>query len=324
MAEKKAMISIISNQIISSGPNPSKRNFFLLPFSPQNLQFPKQRTKSARILGHSQKSTVAGDDVKTLANFKSKYNEIKVLEVSRRADHPFAGSRLLLLDSPGNIHSISFLLKHLTDTYLDVFATFPPILPSGPIGILGFGAGSAGRLILQLYPQSVIHGWELDPSVISVGREYFGLSECEKENADGLWVNIGDAMNAEVDGGFAGVLVDLFSKGSVVDELQDARSWEKIKKKLKRGGRVMVNCGGSCVEAEDITRNGDVVMEETLEAMSKVFPEILVLNVGHNKEDSWIALSGSSPDRETWKKTIPAPELRRYVDKWVSFPTIGT
>lgn len=105
------------------------------------------------------------DLVKTLARFKSRYNFIRVLEVSRKSDHPFAGSRLLLLDTPGNIHSISFLLKLLTGTYFDVFATFPPILPPGPLGILGFGAGSAAKLILELYPQGVIHGWELDPAV---------------------------------------------------------------------------------------------------------------------------------------------------------------
>ncbi|TQD76300.1 hypothetical protein C1H46_038186 [Malus baccata] len=97
------------------------------------------------------------------------HNYIRVLEVSKRADDPFTGSRLLL-DNPGNIHSISFIFKSLTSTYFDVF-TFPPIILPGPIGILGFGAGSAARSILDLYPEVVVHGWELDPSVIGVGRE---------------------------------------------------------------------------------------------------------------------------------------------------------
>ncbi|KAJ0890367.1 hypothetical protein HanRHA438_Chr09g0422981 [Helianthus annuus] len=40
-----------------------------------------------------------------------------------------------------------------------------------------------------------------------------------------------------------------------------------MKKKLREGGRIMVNVGGSCVEAEDSRRDGKVVMEETLKAM---------------------------------------------------------
>ncbi|KAH9623934.1 hypothetical protein KSS87_010522 [Heliosperma pusillum] len=233
------------------------------------------------------------DEVKTLVKFKSRYNFIRVLEVSRTADHPFRGSRLLLLDGPGNIHSINFLHKTLTDTYFDVFATFPPILPSGPIGILGFGAGSTAKLILQLYPHVVVHGWELDPAVVDVGREFFGLSRLERDFKDRLFVYIGDALNANVKDGFAGVYVDLFSKGSLVPQLQDTYSWEMLKGKLRKGGRIMVNVGGSCVEAEDSRRDGKVVMEESLKAMYKVFGDnkLHVLSLGNRKDDSSLALT---------------------------------
>ncbi|KAI3811120.1 hypothetical protein L1987_20837 [Smallanthus sonchifolius] len=184
------------------------------------------------------------DLVKTLAKFKSRHNFIRVLEVSRKSDHPFAGSRLLLLDTPGNIHSIPFLVKLLTGTYFDVFATFPPILPPEPLGILGFGAGSAAKLILELYPQGVVHGWELDPTDISVGREYFGLSKLESQYPDRLFIYVGNVLNANIESGFSGLLVDLFSKGCLIPELQDPDTWMKMMKKLREGGRIMVNVGG--------------------------------------------------------------------------------
>ncbi|EYU44764.1 hypothetical protein MIMGU_mgv11b021073mg, partial [Erythranthe guttata] len=120
------------------------------------------------------------EHVKILA----KFNYIRVIQVSRAADHPLAGSRLLLLDAPGNIHSISFLFKTLTNAYYDVFATLPPILPPGPVGILGFGAGSAAKIILELHPQTAVHGWELDPSVVAVAREYFGLEKLESKHPE--------------------------------------------------------------------------------------------------------------------------------------------
>ncbi|MQL96205.1 hypothetical protein Taro_028878 [Colocasia esculenta] len=262
---------------------------------------------------------IPADYVKILAKFKSRHNYIRVIEVSRGADHQFAGSRLLLLDGPGNIHSISFLLKFLTTTYFDVFATFPHILPQGPIGILGFGAGSAARLIFHLFPGVEIHGWELDPCVISVGREYFGLAKLKKKNPDKLFVHIGDALQAEVGGGFSGILVDLFSKGSLIPELQDRATWEKLRRKLRSGGRIMVNCGGRCVESEDPLRDGEVVMKETLKAMSKVFHrELFVLKLGHRSEDSTLALTGSLPDLDAWRQALPPP-LKGYVDMWAPY-----
>ncbi|MFS7971719.1 putative S-adenosyl-L-methionine-dependent methyltransferase [Helianthus anomalus] len=295
-----------------------------IPFSPKSKPHKHLTIKCKKPNISTSQTTKSHDDgiptdyVKTLARFKSRHNFIRVLEVSRKSDHPFAGSRLLLLDTPGNIHSISFLLKLLTGTYFDVFATLPPILPPGPLGILGFGAGSAAKLILELYPQGVVHGWELDPAVISVGREFFGLEKLERQYPDRLFVYVGNALTAKVDSGFAGLLVDLFSKGCLIPELQDPDTWVKMKKKLREGGRIMVNVGGSCVEAEDSRRDGKVVMEETLKAMETVFPgQVCVVNLGR-KDDSSIALTGKLPDSELWKKSLPK-SLRFYVDMWKPF-----
>ncbi|KAL8465558.1 hypothetical protein ACS0TY_034882 [Phlomoides rotata] len=262
------------------------------------------------------------EHVKTLVKFKSRHNYIRVLQVSRAADHPLAGSRLLLLDAPGNIHSISYIFKSLTNSYFDVFATLPPILPPGPVGILGFGAGSAARIILELYPEAEIHGWELDPSVIAVAREYFGLEKLEKKYADRLFINIGNALNSSVKDGFAGVLIDLFSKGCVIPELQDPATWEKLNKGLRKGGRIMVNVGGSCVEPEDIRKDGSVIMEETLKAMHKVFPEVYQLSIDDRKDESSVALTGRLPDSDEWKKALRRP-LKFYVDMWKPYCSSG-
>lgn len=264
----------------------------------------------------SQEDFIPFKDVKTLAKFKSRHNYIRVLEVSRKADHPFRGSRLLLLDNPGNIHSISFLFKTLTDTYFDVFATLPPIIPPGPIAVLGFGAGSTASIILKFYPNAVVHGWELDTSVIDVAREFFNLDKIERENKNRLFVYVGNALTASLVGGFSGIIVDLFSKGSLIPELQETATWEKLRKSLRKGGRIMVNVGGSCVEAEDKGRDGNLVMEETLKTMKMVFGEkLFVLRLGNRGEDSSLALTGDFPDIDSWKNALPN-SLRCYVDLW--------
>lgn len=313
----------------------SIHNLFTIPTTPKLNLFHKPFPKPIRLeplkskyqdthQRNSQTKTQDDDgipveDVKILVKFKSRHNFIRVLEVSRKANHPLAGSRLLLLDGPGNIHSISFLFKSLTNTYFDVFATLPPLLPPGPVGILGFGAGSAARLILELYPQVAVHGWELDPSVISVGRDYFGVSKLEKKYPDRLFIYLGNALKANVKNGFSGIFVDLFSKGSLIPELQDPNTWEMLNKCLRKGGRIMVNVGGSCVEAEESRIDGKIVMEDTLRAMQCVFrDELFVLRLGNSKEDSSLALTGAFPDLDAWKKALPRP-LMGYVDMWMPF-----
>ncbi|XP_057804287.1 uncharacterized protein LOC131019713 [Salvia miltiorrhiza] len=262
------------------------------------------------------------EHVKTLVKFKSRHNYIRVIQVSRAADHPLAGSRLLLLDAPGNIHSISYIFKSLTNAYFDVFATLPPILPPGPLAILGFGAGSAARLILELYPEAAIRGWELDPSVLAVAREYFGLEKLEKKYSERLKIYTGNALNLGEKEKFAGILIDLFSKGCVIPELQDAATWEKLRRRLSEGGRMMVNVGGSCVEPEDIRRDGSVIMEETLRAMYEVFPgEVFVLSLDNRKDDSAVAMTGRLPDAGEWRKKLPRP-VKFYVDMWQPYRSL--
>ena len=293
---------------------PARISLVLKPPSTSSLV-----AKSQQQHQKTQDDGIPAEEVKILVKFKSRHNYIRVLEVSRKAEHPLSGSRLLLLDGPGNIHSISFLFTSLTKTYFDVFATLPPILPSGPIALLGFGAGTAARLLLDHYPNAVLHGWELDPAVIQVAREYFNLGKLERENQQRLFIYIGNALNATVPNGFSGIIVDLFSKGCLIPELQEPATWEKLRGRLRKGGRIMVNVGGSCVEPESRLRDGKVVMEETLMAMKEVFgKELFVLNLGNRKDDSSLALTGEMPPSEEWKKKLPDP-LKCYTQMWMPY-----
>ncbi|KAJ4771892.1 S-adenosyl-L-methionine-dependent methyltransferases superfamily protein [Rhynchospora pubera] len=307
--------------------NPPRLKVKSLRLFPLNSSNHNSDSTSTSISREGAEQGIPNEDVRTLARFQSRHNNICVLQVSRRADHPLAGTRLLLLDKPGNIHSISHLFNPLTSSYLDVFATLPPIIPSGPIAILGFGAGSAARLILHLYPKTIIHGYELDPSVISVAREFFSLSKLEQQYRNQLSIFISDAIQSIPtleDGFYSGILVDLYLKGSVITQLQDTNTWKELKKKIHRNGRIMVNCGGRCVESEDPRRDGDVVKEETLKAMSEVFGEdkVFVLNLGGAKEeDSWVGLTGDLPDLEGWKGQLPS-ELCCHVDMWSPYKYI--
>jgi hypothetical protein len=82
----------------------------------------------------------------------------------------------------------------------------------------------------------------------------------------------------------------------------------------------MVNCGGSCVEADDESaKDGETTMQETLAAMVKVFPdEVFPLKLPGRGNNS-VALTGPSPDLPAWEQALP-PALRDGVYDWTPVP----
>ncbi|KAL9239624.1 hypothetical protein vseg_013930 [Gypsophila vaccaria] len=285
--------------------------------------FPKPPTvtlTTAKATAHGD-AGIPNTEITTLAKFKSRHNHIRVVQISPTANHPFRGGRLLLLDTPGNISSITFHRRLLTTTYFDVFATLPPLLPAGPTALLGLGGASIPTVVLPLYSDTLLHCWELDPAVVAVAREFFHLSKLERQYTTRLVVHIGDGLTARIKDGFAGIMVDLFMEGSLLRELEEPATWERLKGRLRKGGRVMVNVGGRCVEAEDSRRDGKAVMESCLKAMWEVFGDegLHVLRLGDgDEEDSSIALTGGLPDLESWRLAMPR-SLRGFVDMWTPY-----
>lgn len=282
------------------------------------------------------------------------YNFVQVLEVSRRSEHPLAGCKLLLLDRSGNIQSVYHPYKLITSSYYDIFASLPPIIPDGPVGILGLGAGTAARMIHQFWPHINLHGWELDASVVMVARQFFDMKELEEgkppvngrsafeleEDASQLAdegsiitgspgtnsndigrlvVHIGDALSckAPTEEGFAGLIVDLFSDGAVIPALQQPQTWQHLREQLKPGGRIMVNCGGSCVEADGKhAKDGNTTMEETIHALAKIFLNEVLRFEFPGKSNNSVALTGPSPDCQAWEQALPIT-LRDTVYGWL-------
>eukprot|EP00850_Spirogloea_muscicola_P018190 SM000164S02252 [mRNA] locus=s164:155290:160361:+ [translate_table: standard] len=213
-------------------------------------------------------------------------------------------------------------------------------LAEGPIAILGLGAGTGARVIQNEWPEVDMHAWELDPEVVAVARRHFDLGDLEhpeqracysgfmKDAAvaersagsscpaeDGkklgrLVVHVGDALadDAAVEGGFAGIIVDLYAKGVVIPPLQEASTWRAIKAKLRPGGRVLANIGGACVLPENgDSAGGQVIMAKTLAAMREVFPGQLWRNdlEEDGEASNTMALTGPDIDFRSWRAAVP-------------------
>ncbi|ERN10844.1 hypothetical protein AMTR_s00027p00243910 [Amborella trichopoda] len=256
---------------------------------------------------------------------RSPFNDIVMIQSQ--------GSRILLLDSTRNIHSIYTEGQKLTGSYWDEFACLPAVVPKGPIAILGLGGGTAAHLMLDLWPSLELEGWEIDEILIDKARKHFYLSDLEKCNEAGgiLHVHVGDALSpmAVVPGGFSGIIVDLFSDGKVLPQLQEVSTWLELEKRLMPNGRIMVNCGGAHAEAcssEDENYSiyfscseGVSVYNPTITALCTSFPGNLSWRKMEEGESlNYLALTGPPPDLSAWSAAVPS-QLSSNIKKWKPF-----
>ncbi|KAF3950970.1 hypothetical protein CMV_023332 [Castanea mollissima] len=217
------------------------------------------------------------EDFQVVTAIRSQFNDISILDTPN--------SRMLLLDATHNVHSILYKDQKWTGSYWDEFASLPAIVPKGPIAILGLGGGTTAHLMLDLWPALQLEGWEIDEILIEKLREYLALSDLEKRTVAGgiLNVHIGDALSQSVNasGGFAGIVVDLFSGGKVLPQLQKVQTWLELNDRLMPNGRLMVNCGGideaadvidGVVHPKNSSIDGTWVQNYTIKALSKAFP----------------------------------------------------
>ncbi|GAV80101.1 hypothetical protein CFOL_v3_23563 [Cephalotus follicularis] len=249
------------------------------------------------------------EEVKVVTAMRSSYNDIVIIDTPK--------SRLLLLDSTNNVHSI--LNKQgdkWTHSYWDEFATLPPILPKGPVAIFGLAGGTAAHLMLHLWPSLQLHGWEIDGILIDQAREHLGLSDLEKPTEAGgmLHVHIGDALSPSgyVSRKYAGIVVDLFSDGKVLAQLQQDATWSELNDRLLPNGRFMVNCGG----INDNPTDGTWTQNYTINALGKAFPGKLSWKRKPKEQgENYLALTGPLPDLTLWSALVPS-HLSEGVKQW--------
>ncbi|KAG0563403.1 hypothetical protein KC19_8G028100 [Ceratodon purpureus] len=256
-------------------------------------------------------------EYKMLSEMKTAYDDLSILHMAETSSSKYAGFTLLVNNS-GNILSMYKRDSIWTDLYFDEFATLPAVVPEGPIAILGLGGGTAARILLDVWPSRKLEGWEIDRVLVEKARLHLGLAALEVPNQEGgfLSVHIGDALSPEatVDGGFAGIVVDLFYQGEVLPELQEVQAWNELKKRLKPGGRIMVNCGGTIVEQRDSSpdyddgtwtwKDGSAARDATISAIGRAFPEVNLRKMD-SKEDNFLAMTGPLPDLHAWARAVP-------------------
>ncbi|TYI98562.1 hypothetical protein E1A91_D01G222800v1 [Gossypium mustelinum] len=277
--------------------------------------YPKQDEKPQAAAAAA---AAAEETFQVLTAIHTQYNDILIVDTPQ--------SRMLLLDSTHNVHSV--LQKgdeKWTGSYWDEFVSLPPIVTEGPIAIYGLGGGTAAHLMLDVWPSLQLEGWEIDEILIDKAREYFGLSNLEKCNDVGgqLQVHIDDAFSHEQHrpSGYAAIIIDLFSDGKVLSQLQEVEIWLELSNRLMPGGRLMVNCGGVSESSLDgkvqLPSIDDIWMQNsTIKALAEAFPgQVNWKRMPESQGQNYLALTGPLPDLTSWSAMVPSC-LSEAVKQW--------
>ncbi len=169
---------------------------------------------------------------------ESAYNYIQVVERS--------GCRYLFLNEGLGIQSVYCPGARRVGGTWDLFAIAPffnppPFPPSEvrSLAMVGLAGGTIPKLYTSFFGPIPIEGVELDPEVVAVGREFFGMTE------PNLRVMVGDgrAFLARSDRRYSVVAVDAYRLPYIPWHLTTVEFFREVRRHLEESGVVVVNVG---------------------------------------------------------------------------------
>jgi predicted membrane-bound spermidine synthase len=163
---------------------------------------------------------------------ESVYNRINVYEAK--------GVRWLGLNDGRFAQTLAKVGSVNSGFYLDEFALGPVIAPAHHLLVLGMGAGGSIQATRAVAPDIEIDAVEIDPEVVRVAEEFFGLPQ----NDPRLHVHIADARPwlAEQAEKYELVHVDLFQGGPYVPfYLTTVEFFQLVRSRMAENGALILN-----------------------------------------------------------------------------------
>jgi spermidine synthase len=196
---------------------------------------------------------------------ESAYNYIQVVEIN--------GVRQLMLNEGQGIHSVYAPGLEATYGTWDYFLAAPYFNPPGRateihrVGIVGLAAGTIAKQYTKVFGPVPIDGWEIDPGIIRVGREWFDMNE-PNLNAipeDGRW-------GLEYSGQIYSVIgVDAYRLPYIPWQLTTQEFFQLVLDHLEPDGVLVINVGRTPEDRR--------LIEALTGTMSSVFPSVHVVDV---------------------------------------------
>jgi predicted membrane-bound spermidine synthase len=196
---------------------------------------------------------------------ESAYNYIEVLERD--------GYTLLRLNEGQGIHSV----YHPTE--LNYFGPweqflvapfFNPDFKIGDvdrIGIVGLAGGTVARQATAVFGAVPIDGWEIDPEIIAVGREYFGM-DLPNLNAIAQDGRVGLAASSHL---YTVIAVDAYRPPYIPWHLTTVEFFQLVHDRLADDGVMVINIGRAPADRR--------LIDGLARTASEVFPSLYVFDV---------------------------------------------
>jgi spermidine synthase len=222
-------------------------------------------------------STLAG----TIYQGESGYNYIQVIERDNIRCSPSISNdpqrnttHCLLLNEGQGIHSVYNPASVQTNGTWDYF-TIAPFFNAPPytvnrvrrLAVIGLAAGTIPRLYTDIYGPIPIDGIEIDPKIVQVGRDYFGMLE------PNLNVIVGDGRAALANSPYQYdvIAVDAFRVPYIPWHLTTREYLQEIRRHLTPDGVLAINVGR--------TRTDYQMVDAIAATAAQVFPSVHVIDV---------------------------------------------
>jgi len=200
---------------------------------------------------------------------ESAYNYIQVVELE--------GVRYLHLNEGEGMHSVYAPSLLLTGGTWDYFLAAPFFNPPPrdlaqveSLAIVGLAAGTAAGQYTKIYGPIPIEGYEIDPVIIDVGREFFGMTETNLSAlaVDGRW---GLAHSRRT---FSVIAIDAYRPPYIPPHLTTLEFFQTVRDRLAPDGVVTINVA----RLPDDRR----LIEGLAATLQAVFPNVYVTDVPYS------------------------------------------
>ncbi|HEY7607872.1 MAG TPA: fused MFS/spermidine synthase [Alphaproteobacteria bacterium] len=183
-------------------------------------------------------------------------------------DHPHV--RALYLNYTAGVQTLEVKGALLTGEYFDLFL-FGPYLQGGrKVLMLGVAGGVALKQIAAVYPDAEITGVDLDPAVIRVARDYFGLKDQPRIRLvaeDARWFLARSSERYDV------ICVDLYVTGTIPFFTATTEFFALARERLTDNGMLMINVLSR--------RRGEEHIAPFVRTLEAVFPNVYAASFGN-------------------------------------------
>jgi spermidine synthase len=203
---------------------------------------------------------------------ESYYNYIQVTQLSD-------GTRQLLFNEGGGIHSVYNPKTIITNEYWDDFLVAPylsqaPIqsTPQEPqhlhrVCIIGLAGGTIAHQFTDVYNAVPIDGVELDPAVVGVGRKFFDMTEPNLH----VYTQDGRTFLSTTQTQYDVIALDPYQQFYIPFHLATKEFFTLVRSHLSPNGVVVLNTIHG--------RSNFSLVQAFINTMSQVFPTIYEINV---------------------------------------------